>query len=196
MVNNHVYHAVTEFAVSVNESEDKLPTFIFCLNFTKVHTKHGLLQIQALIPLLKFLSCLPRLTAIRKHVIKYCGKVYERSGKGLYLSIKNSNGVLNKLKSRSFRASSLSTYDFSSLYPTLPHNLLKEKDLMIKLNRQLIGKVVMLHVTEKMWVFFFCCCFLSFFFFFFFVCLFVFFLFFFHFRSSQSLQCGSFQNCF
>ena len=67
---------------------------------------------------------------IRKHVIKYCDKVYERSGKNLFWSIKNSNGVLNKLKSRIFRASSLSTYNFSTFYTTLPHNLIK-KNLMI-----------------------------------------------------------------
>ena len=66
-------------------------------------------------------------TTIKKHVIKYCEKVYERSGKNLFWSIKNSCEVLNKLKSRGFRASSLSTYDFSTLYTTLPHNLIKDK---------------------------------------------------------------------
>ena len=35
--------------------------------------------------------------------------------------------VLNKLKSRGFRASSLSTYGISTLYTTLPHNLIKDK---------------------------------------------------------------------
>ena len=35
--------------------------------------------------------------------------------------------VFNKLKSRGFRASILSTYDFSTLYTTLPHNLIKDK---------------------------------------------------------------------
>ena len=63
----------------------------------------------------------------QKHVIKYCEKVYERSGKNLFWSIKNSFEVLNKLKSRGFRASSLSTYDFSTLYTTLSHNLIKHK---------------------------------------------------------------------
>ena len=42
-------------------------------------------------------------------------------------SIKNSGEVLSKLKCRGFRATSLSTYDFSTLYTTLPHNLIKEK---------------------------------------------------------------------
>ena len=45
----------------------------------------------------------------------------------MFWSIINSGEVLNKLKSRGFRATSLSTYDFSTLYTTLPHNLIKEK---------------------------------------------------------------------
>ena len=45
----------------------------------------------------------------------------------LVCSIKQSCEVLNKLKSRSFCVSSLSTYDFSTLYTTLPHNLIKDK---------------------------------------------------------------------
>ena len=63
----------------------------------------------------------------QKHVIKYCENVYERSGKNLFWSIKNSCEVLNKLKARGFRASSLSTYDFSTLYTTLPHYLIKDE---------------------------------------------------------------------
>ena len=69
-------------------------------------------------------SCL---TTIKNHVIKYCEKVYERSGKNLFWSIKNSCEVLSNLKLRGFHASGLSTYDFSTLYTTLPHNLIKDK---------------------------------------------------------------------
>ena len=60
------------------------------------------------------------------HVIKYCTTVYERNGKKIFWSIKNSGEILNDLKSRGFLASGLSTYDFSTLYTTLPHNLIKE----------------------------------------------------------------------
>ena len=35
--------------------------------------------------------------------------------------------MLDKLKSRDFNATSLSTYDFSTLYTTLPYNLIKEE---------------------------------------------------------------------
>ena len=42
-------------------------------------------------------------------------------------SIKISGVILNKFKFRDFLASGLATYDFSTLYTTLPHNLIKEK---------------------------------------------------------------------
>ena len=69
-------------------------------------------------------SCL---TAVKEHIIKYCNKVYENSGINLYWSIKNSSDVLKKLQNGNFQASTISTYDFSTLYTTLPHNLIKEK---------------------------------------------------------------------
>ena len=47
--------------------------------------------------------------------------------KTLFWSIKNSGEILNKLKSRGFLASGLSTYHFSILYTTLLHHLIKEK---------------------------------------------------------------------
>ena len=69
-------------------------------------------------------SCL---TKIKDHTIRYCNKVYENSGKNLFWSIKNSCEVLTKLQHKGFQAKQLSTYDFSTLYTTLPHNLIKIK---------------------------------------------------------------------
>ena len=69
-------------------------------------------------------SCL---TAIKNYVIKYCTTVCKRNGKNLFWSIKKSGEILNKLKSRGFLAFGLSTYDFSTLYTTLPHSIIKEK---------------------------------------------------------------------
>ena len=69
-------------------------------------------------------SCL---TAVKKYWIRYYDTVYERDGINCFWSIKNSNEVLNKFKSKNFKASKLSTYDFSSLYTKLPHHLIKDK---------------------------------------------------------------------
>ena len=94
-----------------------------------------------------FTSCL---TAVKKHVIKYCEKVYERSGKNLFWSIKNSSEILDKLKARDFNATSLSTYDFSTLYTTLPHNLIQDKliNLIEKPSRE--KALPTLHVMTEM----------------------------------------------
>ena len=45
----------------------------------------------------------------------------------MFWPIKKSGEVLSKLKDIGYQATSLSTYDFSTLYTTLPHNLIKEK---------------------------------------------------------------------
>ena len=130
MVNDYTYHSATEFAVSFKAGQYRLPRLYWLPKLHKRPYKTRFLANSSsctTTELSKLLtSCL---TAIRKHVIKYCDKVYryERSSKNLFWSIKNSNEVLNKLKSRSFRASSLSTYDVFMLYTTLPPNLIKEK---------------------------------------------------------------------
>ena len=41
------------------------------------------------------------------------------------MSIKNSTKILNKLKAKGFQASNISTYYFSTLYTTIPHDLIK-----------------------------------------------------------------------
>ena len=69
-------------------------------------------------------SCL---TEIKNHAIKYCETVFERNGRYLFWSVKNSGEILNKLKYKGFLASNVSTYDLSTLFTTLPHNLIKEK---------------------------------------------------------------------
>ena len=54
-------------------------------------------------------------------------KYNEKSGKNLFWSIINSGEILDKLKARDLNATSLSTYDFSTLYTILPHNSIKDK---------------------------------------------------------------------
>ena len=63
--------------------------------------------------------------------------IYERDGINNFLSIKNSNDVLNKFKSKNIQASKLSTNDFTTLYTKLPHHLIKDK-LIDLINRTFI----------------------------------------------------------
>ena len=96
-------------------------------------------------------SCL---AAVKKHVIKYCEKVYERSGKTLFWSIKNSGEFLDKLKARDFNTNSLSTFDFSTLYTTLPHNLIKINVLILLKEPSREKALLTLHVMTEMHFYF------------------------------------------
>ena len=62
---------------------------------------------------------LPCLTAV--NMLSSTVKKYEKSGKILFWYIKNSGEILDKHKARDFNATSLSTYDFSTVYIPLPH---------------------------------------------------------------------------
>ena len=129
-MNGHCNRLALKFSVCVKERQDRLPTMYWLPKLqkkTKTYKARFIANSSSCTTteLSKLLtSCL---TAVKNHVIRYCENVYERSGKNLFWSIKISGEVLNKLKSRGFRATSSSTYDFSTLYTTLPHNLIKEK---------------------------------------------------------------------
>ena len=117
-----------KFGVFVDEDHSKLPTIYWLPKLHKRPYKSRFIANSSSCTTnelsIHLTSCL---TTIKNHVIKYCTTVRERNGKNLFWSIKNSDEIFNKLKSRGFLASSLSTYDFSTLYATLPHNLIEEK---------------------------------------------------------------------
>ena len=58
------------------------------------------------------------------HWIKYCEKTYEREGINYFWCIKNSTEILNKLKTKGFQASTISTYDFIFLRFILRYHII------------------------------------------------------------------------
>ena len=114
--------------MSIKEKQDRLPTLYWLPKLHKRPYKARFIANSSSCTttvLSKLLtSCL---SAVKKHWITYYGTVYERGGINYFWSIKNSNDHLNKCKSKNLQASKLSTYDFSTLYTTLPHHLIKDK---------------------------------------------------------------------
>ena len=106
-MNGHCNHLALKFSVCVKERQDRLPTMYWLPKLHKRPYKARFIANSSsctTTELSKLLtSCL---TAVKNHVIRYCEKVYERSDKNLFWSIKNSDEVLNKLKSemRSFKS--------------------------------------------------------------------------------------------
>ena len=129
VVNAHLNDLPATFSVCVNEGQGKLPTIYWLPKLHKRPYKARFIANSSFCTTTErsklFTSCL---TAIKSHVIRYCDTVYETSNKNWFW-FKNSGEVLSKLKCRGFHATILSTYDFSTLYTTLPHTLIKEKIL-------------------------------------------------------------------
>lgn len=69
-------------------------------------------------------SCL---SVIKHHVSNMSSKIYETTGKNVFWSIKNSNDVLVRLKGLNYQASCISSFDFSTLYTSLPHDRIKKR---------------------------------------------------------------------
>ena len=129
IVGRHRCSIADKFRVFVDEDHSMLPTLYWLPKLHKRPYKSRFIANSSActtteLSIIISTSCL---TAFKNHIIKYCTTVYERNGNTLFWSIKNSGEVLNKLKYRGFLASGLSTYDFSTLYTTLPNNITKEK---------------------------------------------------------------------
>ena len=127
VVDGHYCHTAYILVSKQTKTKTKFLRCIGYLNSKKNSINEGLLLILVLVRPQDFLNCLPHVLQLLKHVIKFCEKVYERFGKNRFWSIKNSGEILDKLKARDFNAPSLSTYNFSTLYTTLPHNSIKDK---------------------------------------------------------------------
>ena len=68
------------------------------------------------------------LTAVKDHAIKYSETAISNSN--YFWSIKNSSEVIEKLRLRNFQGFLTSSFDFSTLYTSFPHDLIKEKGLL------------------------------------------------------------------
>ena len=128
LVFSHSNEIPNKFAVYVKERQDRLPTMHWLPKLHKRPYKARFIANSSSCTTTEISKLLTScLTAIKTKVIKYCETVYERSGKNMFWPIKNSGEVLSKLKDLGYQATSLSTYDFSTMYTTLPHKLIKEK---------------------------------------------------------------------
>ena len=125
----HQCHIAAKFDVFVDEGHSKLPTLYWLPKLHKQSFKSRFIANSSSCTTSTELSILLTscLNAIKNQVIKYCTTVYIRNGEQIFWYIINSGEIPNELKSKGFLASCLSTYDFSTLYTILPHNLIKEK---------------------------------------------------------------------
>ena len=63
--------------------------------------------------------------------MKYNETAFSNSNVNYFWSIKNSSEVIEKLRLRNFQGSQVSSFDFSTLHTSLPHDLIKAKVLFL-----------------------------------------------------------------
>ena len=70
------------------------------------------------------------LTAVKDHVIKNSETAFSNSYVNYFWSIEISSEVIEKLRLRNLQGSQVSSFDFSTLYKSLPHYLIKTKQVV------------------------------------------------------------------
>ena len=84
VINNHIFHNATRFAVSVNEDQERLPTFYWLPKLHKTYKARFIANASSCTTTDLSILLTSCLTTIKNHVIKYCEMVYERSSRNLF----------------------------------------------------------------------------------------------------------------
>ena len=126
IINNHK-SVLSSFGITVSDENDNLPSIYWIPKLHKNPYKQRYIAGSAKCttkPLSKLLTTL--LTAVKDGLKSYCDKAYSTSGVNQMWILKNSKDLQEYLSSGNLtNCDSISTFDFSTLYTTLPHDKLK-----------------------------------------------------------------------
>ena len=128
VLDNHK-SVLTPFGIETSDDELDLPYIYWIPKMHKTPYKHRFIAGSSKCstkPLSILLTKL--LTHIKQGLQKYCETAYSRSGINQMWILKNSKELLEHLKSPTFnRVTSIKSFDFSTLYTTIPHQKLKDR---------------------------------------------------------------------
>ena len=127
-----VHHINTLTIINVKIDKCELPTFYW---LPKLHKRP---HKSCLLPNSRHCSTtilskhiISGLTAVKDHVTKYSQTVFSNSNVNYFCSIKNSSEFIEKLRLHKFQGSQVSSFDFYTLYMSLPHDLIKANVLSL-----------------------------------------------------------------
>ena len=106
--------------------------FISCQNYTNVLINRVLYQnLSPCSTTILSKHNTSALTAVKDHVMKHSETAFSNSNVNYFWFIKNSSDVIEKLRLRNFQGSQVSSFDVSTLYTSLQHDLIKAKVLSL-----------------------------------------------------------------
>ena len=115
-----------EFKIKLIDEEEKLPQMYW---IPKLHKKPNKARFIAgscsctTTRLSKLITCCFKLA--KSHCISYCKTFYDRTGVNAMWIINNSLDVIQMVWRKQLQATSVTTWDFSTLYTSIPHGKLK-----------------------------------------------------------------------
>ena len=120
---------LTSFGVNTQDENVDLPSLYWIPKLHKDPYKQRFIAGSAKCstkPLSKLLTSI--LTTVKDGLKKYCDVIHSHSGINQMWILKNSKELLENLNSNSLASvHSIKTYDFSTLYTTIPHSKLKSR---------------------------------------------------------------------
>ena len=123
IVDGHGCHTALHFGVKAKENQDKVPTLYWLPKLHKKTYKARYIANSSSCSTTELFKLLTSCLTAVKNMLSSIVKRYVRDPvKTLFWSIKNLGESLVKLKARDFNVTRLSTFDFTTLYTSLPHN--------------------------------------------------------------------------
>ena len=111
------------------ENQDKVPTLYWLPKLHKKPYKARFIAYSSSCTTTELSKLLTSCLIAVKNMLSSIVKRNMRDMVKTYFGLLKSGEILDKLKARDFNATSLYTYDFSTLYTALPHNLIKDKGI-------------------------------------------------------------------
>ena len=128
VLSNHS-SVLSSFGISTSDTDFDLPSLYWIPKLHKNPYKQRFIAGSSNCstkPLSKLLTSI--LTTVKNGLQKYCDVIYSHSGINQMWLLKNSKELLENLNSHSLTSiHSIKTFDFSTLYTTIPHNKLKSR---------------------------------------------------------------------
>ena len=124
------YHSVTlTFGISLPDLDIDLPKLYWIPKLHKNPYKQRYIAGSAKCSTKLLSQILKRiLTAVKEGLQKYCDHAYARSGVNQMWILKNSKELFENLNAKSLHSvNSIKSFEFSTLYTTIPHDKLKFK---------------------------------------------------------------------
>ena len=128
IISNHI-SVVNSFGVKTDEGDHNLPALYWTPKLHKTPYKQRFIAGSAKCSTKKLSQLLTTLlTTIKDGLHKYCETAYAHSGVNQMWILKNSKTLLENLKAQNLQTvTSIKTFDFSTLYTTIPHEKLKSR---------------------------------------------------------------------